>query len=147
MTTHEIGTLSSVATVVFVTILGVIQTQCRHNPWLKHQQTFIVSILQSYFKLYWPFCKVPIEFESNTTINPVPNNCFRTCTKCRKSYPSSLFANSNDSSLLSTCNNCRTRLHALRFPTAFEPTPIQHNENLGRILNHHFIGKLIIFLE
>ncbi|KHJ30471.1 hypothetical protein EV44_g3369 [Erysiphe necator] len=77
---------------------------------------------------------LPVEIKSNPPIHTVPNNCLRTCTKCRKSNPFSLFANSNDSSLLYTCNNCRARLHARRFPTAFEPTQIQReNEILDNI--------------
>ncbi|KHJ34450.1 hypothetical protein EV44_g3390 [Erysiphe necator] len=81
----------------------------RDQPDTRPQQTISLS-------LYPP---------SVEPFNAVTDTVNVRCRKCRKNYPSELFANPGSNSLYATCLDCRTEEHARRYPTVFEPTTIQ----------------------
>ncbi|KHJ30202.1 hypothetical protein EV44_g1318 [Erysiphe necator] len=68
---------------------------------------------------------LPLNPTNVVPFNAVIDTAYINCRMCRNDCSSELFANSASNSLYATCLDCRTRDHARRYPTIFEPIPNQ----------------------
>ncbi|KHJ35685.1 hypothetical protein EV44_g3307 [Erysiphe necator] len=72
-----------------------------------------------------PSTTIPVNAQSDTTINVITEIATMFCRMCKKNCAPESFAHENSISPYSTCLDCRTRDRARRFPTVFEPIPTQ----------------------
>ena len=92
--------------------------------------------------------KVSLNPQIDATLNTVIDTAYVICRKCRQNYPREFFANSALNSTFATCIACRTRDHARRFPTVFEPAGSQRPiENNGKTLDYWITGLLMRLFE
>lgn len=81
--------------------------------------------------------KVPINAQSDNTLTVVSEIATIFCRKCKKNCVPESFVNAVSNSPHATCLDCRTRDHARRFPTVFEPMPSQGpSDFIGKINNY-----------
>lgn len=97
-----------------------LQVQSGKKPQYLHPVCVKVNF---YFILIKIIFLVPVNSHSVTDADII------LCRKCKKNCPSELFVNPTSNALYATCSNCRSQDHAHRYPTVFEPTPIQHPLN------------------
>ena len=132
---------SSDATIVaVVTMIDDTQSHFEISQTQDRNRQYHVSLKDHIFNFTNFFDKVSLYPPSVEPFNAVTDTVNVRCRKCRKNYPSELFANPGSNSLYATCLDCRTEEHARRYPTVFEPTTIQGpSEYLGKIYNFWII--------